>query len=116
MKKYKIEDDTSIVSIIVADVIVNEVGTFIAKKHKEMTDEYYKKENEMIAFLTKYQEGIYQNNSQWRKDMQSKGVRGRDMLYCFMRHWLSSWLLNNMKSIYRTLPDSFKMGHELKGL
>ena len=65
-----------------------------------------KKKDSYITQLTDRAETMYKQ-PRWKKVIQSKGNRGRDTLYSFMRHWISSQI---QKSMGITLPQDFALG------
>lgn len=62
--------------------------------------------------LHKMANDIYQHNDEFRRKITPSN-RGRDQLYVWMRHWLSSELHRSHPAIYRKLPVSFRMGREM---
>jgi hypothetical protein len=64
--------------------------------------------------LAKRAEATYAANESFRKIIKSRGDRGRDSLYAFMRHWLASDLHKNSPRIYARLPGEFSLGHPIR--
>ena len=106
-----IEEDTSIVPVLLAEAVVSDAEILLGIKLPSDLDEW----------LAGYAEAVYANNERFRKKVQSNadhGNAGRDYLYAFMCHWLSSEILkrtmhdDDHPRIRETLMQSgFSMGH-----
>ncbi|MCU0785389.1 MAG: hypothetical protein MUF81_15315 [Verrucomicrobia bacterium] len=92
---------TSFCPLNVADVIVHEVScSFRVRLPDRLADE-----------LAGRAERVFAHQPLWRRRIQ--GRNGYGWLKCFMRHWLASALAAERPSLFRELPDSFKIGHPL---
>ena len=106
-----IEADTNILPDVVAETVVN-----MASKLLDINLPY-----DLTTWLVGYAEAAYLNNKEIRKKIRSnadRGNAGRDWLYSFMEHWLSSEILrrcghdNDFPRIRGVLETSgFTMGH-----
>ena len=103
-----IENDTGIVVVIAAEAVVQKAADLLGRGLP--TDV-------LAAYLVGHAEAIYQASPSFRKKVRSNadhGNRGRDNLYAFMQHWLSSKIVresDNSPAVRRALVDSgFSMG------
>jgi hypothetical protein len=90
-KKKSIEEATSILSYAVAESVVSE-ASYLLKLDLP---------RDLAEWLVGYAEAIYANSKNFRKKINSNanhGNAGRDYLYAFMKHWLSSEILKRSKS------------------
>lgn len=94
----RIEDDTPLLPWVVADSVIGEVE----QCHGELRNR-----DAIADRLADRADRIYQRNERFRKTMRSRGNTGRDMLYSFMRHWLSADLKKTDPTVYRKLPREF---------
>ena len=100
-----IEDDTSIMPHIVADSVISEVELYTGI---EVPDKRV-----LADHLADRADDVYKNDERFRGQIRAKGNRGRDQLYVFMRHWLSSELKKHHPEIFQKLPASFANGEPL---
>lgn len=78
-----LEEDTPIRSRIIAEVVVGEAEELLG--FREIPDR-----ESFVRELVDEQARLYQINQEWRRKMRAGGNKGRDTLYAFMRHWLTS--------------------------
>ena len=95
--------DTPILPEVVAETVVQEVEHYLGKPLPETS----------VKALVDQQARLYACSADWRKKMQATGNRGRDTLFAFMRHWLTSDLKKADPALHSRLPQSFWMGQEL---
>jgi len=103
----RIEDDTPILPYAVADSVIGEVESYTGD---EIPDK-----RALADHLGDRADEVYQSNERFRRQIRAKGDKGRDQLYVFMRHWLSSELKQHHPEIFRKLPQSFWNGEPLHG-
>jgi len=110
-------DDTSIIPEAVAEGVVEEAVLLLN------LDIAPDAQSELRHYLTGYAEAIYGHNPKFRSKVRSEannGNAGRDYLYAYMRHWLTSKLLefipaNDRSRIRQTLDRTgFSMGREIR--
>lgn len=104
----KIEDDTAIMPWIVADAVIREAEQHVGEQLP--MDEYAER-------LSNDAQAIYENNESFRKKIRSEaddGRAGRDNLYMYMRHWLSSMILKDKPALARRIPADFANGLEVE--
>ena len=53
---------------------------------------------------------VYAHNAHFRKTIRGEGARGRDLLWTFMRHWLSGLLWEHRRHLYNRLPSDYRVG------
>lgn len=98
-----IEDDTGIVVEIAAEAVVNKAADLLGRDLPA---------DVLAAYLAGHAEATYQASPSFRKKVRSNadhGNRGRDLLYAFMQHWLSSKLVRESDgnpAVRRALVDS----------
>lgn len=95
-----IESDTGILPYAVADGVIDEAETLVGfeiPNKESFVDKLEAKANE-----------VYAHNSKFRSQIRGKGDRGRDQLYVWMRHWLTSDM--RRAGLGARLPDSFAVG------
>jgi hypothetical protein len=124
--KGNIQDDTEIMPDIVASTVMGELEDYLSTskkfgpyeqgtanklvKHIQQHGETY------VDELVKKTETLYQVNADFKRKLNSNaraGNAGRDYLYMFMRHWLSSILLRNFPGCRSVVPQSFMSGKPL---
>jgi hypothetical protein len=103
----RIEDDTPILPYVVADSVIGEVESYTGD---EIPDK-----RALADHLADRADEVYQSDERFRRQIRAKGNKGRDQLYVFMRHWLSSELKQHHPEIFRKLPQSFWNGEPLHG-
>lgn len=103
----KIEDETPIMPIVIADSVIRELLAFGIELPNP--DEYADE-------LATRADTAYQHNDDFRKKIRSAGNAGRDWLYAFMRHWLSSLVQKKDRAAYAKISPEFRMGHEPQGV
>ena len=113
-KKYPIrtiEKDSGVLPDVVAERVVEIANHLLGSEFDEREIGYY------AGYLVTTAEQVYQSSEQFRKKLRSEargGNAGRDHLYAFMQHWLSSKLLKdsgNRPEWRKKLVDSgFSMG------
>lgn len=87
---HSIEEDTSIIPEIVAEQVIQEAN------HLLNTDLLEDVDSDLIGYLAGYANATYANSKDFHKKINSnadRGNAGRDWLYAFMKHWLSSEIL-----------------------
>jgi len=102
-----IQDDTPIVPHIVADTVINEVERCFPLNMGRV---------EARALADKLADRanlVYKKDENFRRRIRGRGNSGRDMLYAFMRHWLTAELAKSRPDIYRRLPSDFAVGQPL---
>lgn len=112
-KKKSIEEASSILPYVIAEEVIAEARRLL---NVNLPDD-------LSEWLVGYAEAIHDNNKSFRKKIASNanhGNAGRDHLYAFMRHWLSSEILRRSKHdddcprLRRILETSgFSMGREV---
>ena len=103
----RIEDDTPILPYAVADSVINEVDRCVPL-HMSIGEQ-----RALVDKLADHADAIYARNESFRKKIRGRGDTGRDYLYAFMRHWLSSELKKTRPHVFEQLPQSFMNGEEL---
>jgi len=112
MRFTVLENDTPLLSDVVAESVVEEIRQFLSSiGNKELSEAFGRERCGLVDYLVFFQASIYKLNADWRKKMKS--ARGRDLLYSFMRHWSASYLKKHALTIFRALPQEFSLGHEL---
>ena len=113
-ESFSIEKDTPIVPWAIAGSVVEEVHLYLHRKALgEEASRILHDEDRLVSHLTAFAQGVYQHSKDVRKKIRGKGNSGRDYLYTFMRHWLSAELAKSHPSVFKLLPNDFKMGHPL---
>lgn len=112
-----IQEDTGIIPEAVVESVVEEANRLLRINIEEDL------RSDIYGFLTGYAEAVYSNNASFRKKIRSNtagGNAGRDSLYVYIRHWLSSELIKSCSSEdrlhFRKILEStrFSMGHEIR--
>lgn len=104
-----IEDETPILPHIAAQKVV---GDYYTKNKIEVNTEQENKQYEdLISYLVKKANDLYNINSYFKKKIREKGNKGRDNLYMFMSHWMEAKMLklknanrNEKNNLYNTIP------------
>ena len=106
-RKHDIYRDTPMIPIAVADGVLNEVQSCyplgLPDGGRAMADR-----------LADKAEKVYAANADFRSRLRARGNAGRDYLWSFMRHWSASEIRKCCPSVFRQLPDDFKVGHPLR--
>ena len=55
----------------------------------------------------------FQKNPRFRRQMRYRGNTPRDLLWRYMRHWLSALLGTERRDLWYCLPPEFDLGHPL---
>lgn len=97
------ERDTQLMPWLIAESVCDEVARFL---DVELPARY-------VVWLDAKAERCYSTRRHFYKLMRGKGNRGRDWLYCFMRHWLASLLKLERLDLYHCLPENFGNGRRL---
>lgn len=95
---------TGILPIVVAEGVVDEV---------QMNLDVDLSADRYTERLVDEAERIYAHNKDFQKKIRAGG-RGRDTLWAFMRHWLSSYLRKDHPEVFRRLPQEFLSGMDLR--
>ena len=104
-----IEEDTGILTIAMAEIVVEKAARLVSNEGFGSQDLYF-----YVGRLTECAETQYHSNPTFQKKVQGSGNKGRDYLYAFMQHWISSMLLKNSPAVRRALVGSgFSMGKDL---
>jgi len=106
-KPGNIATDTAIMPWIIADTVIAEVDSCHPLKLTQRAA------RTLADKLAAHADDTYRANAEFRRDMRSKGNRGRDQLYVWMRHWLAAELRTTKPQVFRKLPQSFLHGHKL---
>lgn len=113
-----IEQDTHIMTDVVAEAVVDQVTAYLADKGRtDLATRIATDRPALEKHLVEHAEAVYANNEKFRKDVRSKrdkGCRGRDTLYAFMRHWLASEMRKKHREALRLMPAQFSVGAELQ--
>lgn len=108
-----IQEDTSIIPEAVAEGVVDEANGLLDMNIEEDI------RADIVGYLSGYAEAVYAHNPGFRKKVRSEaaeGNAGRDYLYSYMRHWITSELLkschvDDVSKIRRILDSTgFSMG------
>jgi hypothetical protein len=115
VKHHDIADETDILPEIVAESVVDSVTTYLyyAGGKTAEAEQFNAERERLVEGLVGYAERVYDHNESFRKKLRSRGNRGRDTLYSFMRHWLSAEIKIGMPNIARLIPASFANGEPL---
>jgi hypothetical protein len=98
-----IEEDTGIMTMVLAETVVERAAKLL--DHAVNTQE-------ISGYLVGHADAVYEANAKFRKAIQSEadhGNRGRDTLFAYMQHWVSSKILRdteNAPSVRAALVDS----------
>lgn len=102
--------DTSIMTDIVAESVTEKANRLANLDLNERELGYY------AGRLVEQAEVLYHSNEGFRSKVREHGSKGRDYLYAFMQHWITSLLLkdtSNRADIRHALIDSgFSMGND----
>jgi len=108
-KEADMEDETALMPEIVAETVYDEFMSFVPE---ELYESVYEMRDGYIDTLADRARSIYEANEDFRKKLNASGDRGRDTLYMFMRHWLSSLVNKGASDLYQYIPSGFKIGKE----
>ncbi|MFZ0828175.1 MAG: hypothetical protein WAO02_12190 [Verrucomicrobiia bacterium] len=61
--------------------------------------------------LARRAQAVFARYPFWQRRFQS--MRGREFILMSMRHWLAGMLAQEHPTLFRDLPESFKIGHPL---
>lgn len=114
LRIHTIEEDTPIIPGAVAESVLAEASRLLDIDLSP----------DLTEWLSGYATAVYANNPKFRKAINSEanhGNAGRDTLYAYMRHWLSSEILNRhpggvdySRIRDRLMNTGFSMGHEVR--
>jgi hypothetical protein len=99
----RIDADTPIVPHAVAAGVWSEACVWLGEELPR----------DWIAELVTQANTIYARNPRFRRNLRSKGNRGRDWLWVFTRHWLCATIRKHRPDLHRRLPDSYNSGSPL---
>lgn len=100
---HSIEDDTGIVTMVLAEAVVEKAAALLGPAINNQ---------ELSGYLVGHADAVYETNPRFRKEIQSEadhGNSGRDTLFAYMQHWVSSKILRdteNAPSVRASLVDS----------
>lgn len=111
-----IEDDTPIVPWLVADTVVRKVIRIVCeesgctKRDKCICQgcRFASFGGELSDFLVDKADTIYENNAVFAKKIRSSEMKGLELLYIFMEHWLAGELKRNYETIFNMLPRGYE--------
>ena len=109
-KHSTIEADTVLLPEVIADTVAHELGVYLHDFHCYTPRTH---PDHLVAYLVKRAEQIHAANKDFRKKLQSRGNKGRDTLYAFMRHWSAGYVKDNWPGAFELLPSGYKMGGDL---
>jgi hypothetical protein len=94
----RIEDDTVLIPLVVAETVVEEVYVFTGRRLSgNVANDLANKANAIYNVNTKFRKRIRRHN-------------GREVLFSFMRHWLAACLKRQAPKMFALLPASFLNG------
>src|SRR5712692_6442637 len=99
----RIELDTPIVPRAVAEGVLEDAGLWLGQPLPRR----------WVRELTARANTIYAHNPRFRRKIRAKGVRGRDYLWAFARHWLAGLIWERRPHLDALLPSSYSSGHPL---
>jgi hypothetical protein len=105
-RHFDIEADTSILVDVVAESVCDEASRLLG----DPIDTEH-----MIEYLVDHAQQIYEHNPTFRKNIRSEanhGNAGRDHLYTYMRHWLTSELVKQVHDRRKLIDSGFSMGED----
>jgi hypothetical protein len=67
------------------------------------------------VWLDAFAERLYARNPRFRRQLRQpvRGHEPRDLLFAFMRHWLTGWLHIERPDLHQRLPVEYAIGHPL---
>lgn len=117
-------DETSLVLEVVAENVAREAASLVRKAARQSREDYsfydfmrprsgiFRDQYDPVNYLVNYALTVYANNASFRKKLQRES--GREVLYAYMRHWISAEILKRTKSLilraYLTELTSFANG------
>jgi hypothetical protein len=102
----RIDEDTSIIPHIIAQSVMEEAIRYLGEPLPRR----------WVRELVVHADTVYAHNDKFRRALKRDGDRGRDWLWSFMRHWLSSLILQHRPQLHSRLPASYSVGQELPPL
>lgn len=124
----KFTDETSLVPEVVAEEVTREAAALVRKAaHPHGDYSFYdfmrpksgifRDQYDPVNYLVNYALTVYANNSSFRKKLRQES--GREVLYAYMRHWISAEILKRTKSsllrAYLTELTNFANGEPFEG-
>jgi hypothetical protein len=101
LKTHRIEEETTILPDLIAEMVVQEVERFAG-------GEPLSNRAELISKLEDRAQRHYNADEKFREKVRNRQTWGRDWHYCFMRHWLAG------EVPHLRLPASFANGEALR--
>jgi len=102
-KERFIEKDTPILPHMIAEQVASE-----AARHTKSD-----KPLKHVKYLADKAHTIYNKNTHFAKKVRGRGNGGRDYLYMFMRHWISSKIKKDNPELHSKIPAAFSNGQEV---
>lgn len=99
----RLERDTNITPLWVAESIVQEVERYLKA---ELPANWARR----LAAKAHY---LYPRHKHFKAGLNRPGWRGLENLRMFMRHWTAGWLKRAKSPLYKKLPYDFGMGRAL---
>jgi hypothetical protein len=95
---------TQALSKIIAEMVCEEVERYTGQTL----------DRNLISKLAQRARDVYANNRPLRLRLNGKGNTGRDILYSFMRHWLSAELIDTNAEVWGLIKNTgFSNGEAL---
>jgi len=98
----RIESETVLLPYVIAIQVCREV-----QRHFQIWEWDY---DPYVELLVRRAEAVYASRADWQRKLKYRSNYGRDVLYTFMRHWLSGEMKDARDPLFGRLPDSFSMG------
>ncbi len=95
--------DTGLIPIAAAQTVIEEISRFLGVSLPRR----------FAIRLSTQAALIYANSDSFRRKLRRPGERGRNLLYLFMRHWLSARLHSERPNLFARLPSSYAVGKPL---
>lgn len=100
MKPSLIENDTPLLPDVIAEAVARECCALTESD----------KPAKFAPMLAKRAQTIYDCNTAFRAGVRRSGERGRDYLYAFMRHWISSEVRKSLPELWPKITTRFACG------
>ncbi|MDD2763737.1 MAG: hypothetical protein PHE83_07170 [Opitutaceae bacterium] len=99
-RRPQLECETPLVPLAAAETVIEEASQWLSQP---LPRRY-------APALAHRARRCYAHGHFFRRRLREPGDRGRDWLYCFLRHWLAARLQADRPHLYARLPLSFSAG------
>lgn len=101
-----IEKETPLMTIVIAVRVVDEWMDFLDRFDMQIATTVWAEHEQVEEYLYQRAQFHYENHKVFRRALRQSGDKGRDALYAFMYHWMTSHMIKSFPQLRGNVPST----------